>query len=197
MSEPVELSTDRLLLRQWRPSDLSPFAAMNADPRVMAHFINALSRPESDALAARCETLIAEQGWGIWALELRANNQFIGMTGLNPLDTMPYDEAGNEEGVELVWRLAASAWGQGYATEAATAAVNFGFTNLELDQILAFTALRNQRSIAVMRRLGMSDQQQNFRHPRVDPNSTLSEHVLYRLTRNDHRRKQVSDSDSS
>lgn len=186
MHKPEQLTTQRLYLRQWRPTDLDPFAALNADSQVMAHFLKALSRPESDALAARCQQHIADQGWGIWALETRETGEFIGMAGLSPLTSMPFNEHGDEEGVELVWRLAASAWGCGYATEAARAALEFAFSSLALDAVLAFTAQRNQRSVAVMQRLGMADQHRNFNHPRVDTESSLSEHVLYRLTRSDY-----------
>lgn len=184
MAKPVQLSTQRLLMRQWRPPDLGPFTALNTDSQVMAHFLKALSRSESDALATRCQQHIADQGWGVWALEVRASGEFIGMTGLNPITCMPFDEQGGEAGIELVWRLAASAWGCGYATEAARAALDFAFTRLCLNEVLAFTALRNQRSVAVMRRLGMADQHRNFQHPRVNPDSSLSEHVFYRLNRN-------------
>jgi len=187
--QPEQLTTDRLLLRQWRPSDLDPFAALNADSRVMAHFPKPLSRSESNALATRCEQEIADRGWGAWALEVIDSGEFIGITGLNPVTDMPFSKPGGKVDVELVWRLAVSAWGHGYASEAARAAVDFAFRSLGLDELLAFTAVTNQRSVAVMQRLGMQDQQQNFRHPQVDPDSRLSEHVLYRLSSSDYHHK--------
>ncbi|MFN3163489.1 MAG: GNAT family N-acetyltransferase [Pseudohongiellaceae bacterium] len=150
MHKPEQLTTQRLYLRQWRPTDLDPFAALNADSQVMAHFLKALSRPESDALAARCQQHIADQGWGIWALETRETGKFIGMTGLSPLTSMPFNEHGDEEGVELVWRLAASAWGCGYATEAARAALEFAFSSPS--EVLA-SPPSEPRSVAVMQRL--------------------------------------------
>jgi RimJ/RimL family protein N-acetyltransferase len=99
---PIEFETQRLLLRQWRASDREPFAALNADPIVMAHFPAPLAREESDSIADRCERLIAERGWGAWATEIKATGKFIGCVGLNiPRDDLPVSPC-----VEILWRLA-------------------------------------------------------------------------------------------
>lgn len=142
-------NTDRLRLRQWRESDLEPFAALNAGPRVMEYFPAPLSRAESDALARHCAGEIAERGWGLWAVET--------------LD-------------------AAAHWGRGYATEAAREVLRVGFEVLELQEIVSFTAVRNQRSRAVMERIGMQPAGR-FEHPAVPAESGLREHWLYRLDR--------------
>jgi RimJ/RimL family protein N-acetyltransferase len=179
MQESMELETPRLLLRQWRDSDLAPFAALNADPRVMEFFPSTLSREASDAMVRRCSGLITERGWGLWAVTLRENNAFIGMTGLHIPDAqLPCSPC-----VEIGWRLALAYWGQGYAQEAAQAALQAGFMRLQLPEIVSFTALPNVRSSALMARLGMRREQATFEHPALPPGHRLRTHCLYRLTR--------------
>jgi ribosomal-protein-alanine N-acetyltransferase len=145
-----ELETPRLLLRRWRPEDREPFAALNADPEVMEHFPAPLRRGESDALAARIEAGFERRGFGLWAVEVRESAEFIGFVGLD----VPQFEAPFMPAIEVGWRLARPAWGHGYATEAARAALAFGFERLELDEVVAMTAVGNSRSRAVMERLG-------------------------------------------
>ena len=172
-----ELSTERLLLRRWKPADRAPFADLNADPEVMRYFPAPLTRHSSDALADRIEADMARQGWGLWALEERATDRFIGFTGL----TRPSFDASFAPAVEIGWRLARAAWGSGLATEAATAAAAFAFDEFALDEIVSFTVPDNARSRAVMRRLGMRhDPADDFDHPAVRE-SRLRRHVLYRL----------------
>jgi ribosomal-protein-alanine N-acetyltransferase len=169
------LTTERLVLRRWRQSDLAPFAAMNADPQVMEHFPGLMTRAESDALVARIEESIDQRGFGFWALE--RDGEFLGLTGLS----VPRFEAPFMPAVEVGWRLARHAWGHGYATEAARAAIAYGFTELGLGEIVAFTVARNTRSRAVMDRLGMThDPDGAFDHPLL-PEWPLRRHVLYRL----------------
>jgi len=172
------LVTPRLRLRQWRRDDYAPFAALNSDPEVMEHFLTVLSGVESDALADRCARGIAERGWGWWAVERTDSGQFIGFVGLSPVgDEFPFGPA-----VEIGWRLARSQWGHGYATEAARAALSYGFETLGLDEIVAFTSVANLRSERVMVRLGMTrDPAEDFDHPRLPRGHRVSRHVLYRL----------------
>ena len=172
------LATPRLRLRPWRESDLAPFAAMNADPLVMEHFAAPLSRQESDAYARRMQAAIEERGWGNWALEVIGGEPFVGFTGLSA----PSFEAHFMPCTEIGWRLARSAWGQGLATEAARAALDFGFGELGLAEIVSFTALGNARSVAVMERLGMR-RDGEFDHPRFPDGHRLRRHVLYRISR--------------
>ncbi|MFL1483631.1 GNAT family N-acetyltransferase [Marinobacter sp. LN3S78] len=173
---PATIQTQRLHLRQWKPEDREPFAALNVDPEVMRYFPSPLTRAQSDAMADKCEALIQEQGWGFWALESRPAGRFLGFVGLNrPQADLPFNPC-----VEIGWRLVRSAWGQGYATEAARAALAFGFDELNLPEIVSFTAVLNTRSEAVMKRLGMVRDRTTFGHPAVPVGSPLREHCLYR-----------------
>jgi RimJ/RimL family protein N-acetyltransferase len=177
---PTTLTTGRLLLRHWRDDDRAPFAAMNADLRVMEHFPAPLSRLESDALIDEFEARFDPRGFGLWALERRDDGTFIGFTGLA---AVPW-EAHFTPAIEVGWRLAPEAWGHGYATEAAREAVRFGFEDAELDEIVSFTVPANVRSRAVMERLGMThDPADDFDHPRLPVGHPLRRHVLYRIDR--------------
>ena len=179
MAKPVVLDTERLRLRQWRAADREPFAVLNADPRVMAFFPSLLDRAASDAMVGRCQSLIAERGWGFWAIESKETGEFIGFTGLHvPTATLPFSPC-----VEVGWRLAFRYWGRGFATEAARAALRFGFESIYLPEIVSFTSIRNVRSRAVMERLGMQKSMETFAHPNVPEGHVLREHCLYRLLR--------------
>jgi RimJ/RimL family protein N-acetyltransferase len=177
----MEVLTPRLCLRQWRESDLEPFAALNADPRVMAFFPSVLGREDSDSMAVNCRDEITERGWGFWAVEHRATQQFIGFVGLQPpLVEMPFEPA-----IEVGWCLAHAHWGQGYATEAAAHALRVAFEGLGVDEVVSFTTVGNTRSTAVMQRLGMRRVMERFDHPALPEDSPLRPHSLYRLDRAD------------
>ena len=175
-----ELRTDRLYLRRWRATDRQPFAALNADPRVMEHFPAPLSREESDALAARIESHFEQHGFGLWAVEIADIAPFAGFIGLS----IPRFEAHFTPCVEIGWRLAAEYWGSGYATEGARAVLAFGFEQLRLAEIVSFTVPGNLRSRRVMERLGMTrNPADDFDHPALPEGHPLRRHVLYRLGR--------------
>ena len=145
-----DLQTPRLHLRNWRESDRSAFAALNADPEVMEHFPATLSREESDALYDRAQDHIARHDFGPWAVEIPGVSEFAGFIGL----AIPSFEAPFAPVVEIAWRLARVHWGKGYATEGAQAGIDFAFTSLELPEVVAFTVPGNVRSIAVAKRFG-------------------------------------------
>lgn len=177
----MRLETQRLILRQWKDEDYPAFAALNADTSVMEFFPKVLSTPESDAMATRIRGQIQERGWGLWALELTENGQFIGFTGLHvPHALLPFSPC-----VEVGWRLAKEYWGQGYAPEAAGEALRYAFVNLELTEVVSFATLKNHRSQAVMRKIGMRNTNCNFNHPDIDSASPLSEHVLFKIGRSE------------
>ncbi|MGJ3262975.1 MAG: GNAT family N-acetyltransferase [Salinarimonas sp.] len=177
VTRPATLETERLLLRPWRDADLAPFAALNADPRVMEHFPSVLGRLDSDAAAARFRRAFAARGWGLWAVEVKGGAPFVGFTGLNPAPgDLPVAPA-----VEVGWRLAAEHWGRGYATEAARAAVDFAFARLRPPEVVSFTVPQNTRSIAVMSRIGLvRDPAGDFDMPAPRPGGAPRPHVLYR-----------------
>ena len=166
-----ELRTARLLLRRWREGDLAPFSALNADPAVMEHFPSTLTRAQSDAHVERIEAHFDEHGYGLWAVE--ADGAFVGFTGI----AWQVYEASFTPALEVGWRLARSAWGHGWATEAATAALAVGLDHV--DSVVSTTALTNVRSQRVMQRLGMR-RELEFEHPRVPEGSPVRPHVLYR-----------------
>jgi len=146
------LETERLILRAFRDEDRAPWAAMNADPEVMAHFPARLSRTEADEVIDRVNRKIAETGVGFWALERKADGVFLGFAGLNCIGHEKLPVFGLWE---VGWRLARDAWGHGYATEAGAAALAHGFETMGLERIFAYTAASNRPSMAVMERLAM------------------------------------------
>jgi len=172
------LATGRLLLRTWRESDLAPFAALNADPRVMEFFPKVLTREESDQRAIQVTEHFDRHGFGLWAVEVKGVADFIGFVGLN----VPTFTAHFTPCVEIGWRLAYAHWNRGYATEAAQAAVAFAFDELQLEEIVALTAVGNHRSRRVMTHLGMTySAHDDFEHPALPEGHVLRKHVLYRL----------------
>ncbi len=185
MAEPEpQLRTARLLMRRWREPDRDALAAINADPEVMEFFPAPLGRLESDALLDSIEAGFERHGFGLWALQRREPDgtpgvvEPIGFAGL----AVPSFEARFTPAVEVGWRLARSAWGHGYATEAGQAALSFGFERVGLKEIVAMTSAANRRSWAVMERLGMSrSPAEDFEHPRLAPSDPLRPHVLYRI----------------
>ena len=179
MIQIIEPKTERLQLRQWKSSDRAPFAAMSADPQVMEYFTDTLSRSESDAIVDKCQSLIAEKGWGVWAVELIDSKEFIGIIGLH----IPSADLPSSPCVEILWRVARSHWGYGYATEAATAALKVGFEQLGLQEIVSFAVLSNHRSRAVMEKLNMNDSCEIFEHPDVPASSHLRKHCVYKISR--------------
>jgi RimJ/RimL family protein N-acetyltransferase len=168
----------RVCLRRWRDADRAPFAALNADPRVMEFFPNRADRHESDALVDHIEAHFAEHGFGPWAVEVPGVAPFVGFVGL----AVPRFKAHFTPCVEIGWRLAFDHWGQGYATEAARLALAHGFGPLALPAVVSFTAVTNRRSRSVMERLGMRyDPGDDFDHPTLPEGHPLRRHVLYRL----------------
>jgi ribosomal-protein-alanine N-acetyltransferase len=175
-----ELPTSRLLLRRWTDADLPAFAALNADPQVMEHFPKPLDRAESDTVAARIRAHFDDRGYGLWAVSVVDGAPFIGFVGLN----VPAFQAAFTPCVEIGWRLAQEHWGHGYASEAARAALQFGFDELQLDEIVSFTVPANVRSRGVMQRIGMRySPEDDFEHPVLPVGHPLRPHVFYRLRR--------------
>lgn len=174
------LTTERLLLRPWRHDDLVSFAALNADAEVMRHFPACMSREDSDLLAARILKHFDEHGFGQWIVERREDGAFIGVLGLQRVSF----EAPFTPAVEIGWRFNTAYWRQGYALEAARAALAFAFEQLRLEEVVAFTVPANLPSQGLMQRLGMQrDEAGDFEHPRLPQGHPLRLHVLYRIPR--------------
>ena len=151
---------------------------MNADPVVMEHFPGPLSRQESDAFVDAIGRKWRDQGFGLFAVEVRDGPPFIGYVGLDrPSFQAPFLPA-----VEVGWRLAPDHWGHGFATEAARETVRYAFEDVGLIELVSFTTPQNTRSRAVMERIGMTrNPEEDFDHPRVLDDDRLRRHVLYRL----------------
>jgi RimJ/RimL family protein N-acetyltransferase len=178
MGREPELRTQRLLLRRWVEADREPFAALNCDPRVMEYFAAPLTPEQSDSMIERMEAAFDERGFGLWAVEVPGVAPCIGFIGLSiPRFSAPFMPA-----VEVGWRLAFDAWGHGYASEGALAAIAFGFDVVGLDEIVSFTTEANLRSRRVMERIGMThDPADDFGYPLMAPGDPLRPHVLYRI----------------
>jgi len=175
----MKIKTERLILRRFTPADTAAMIAINADPRVMEWFPATMTSDQTEAMLSNANAHWETHGFGRFALETRDTNQFIGFTGLT---VPPYDTPANPC-VEVGWRLSPAAWGKGYASEAARACLQWGFTDLGLDEIVSFTAIQNTRSTAVMERLNMTrSDTDNFDHPMLPTSSPLLRHVLYRLS---------------
>jgi len=178
MNKPLHLETDRLVLREWLPSDEAAMCAINSDLKVMEHFPALLSEAETRELINKFKLHFGKYGYGFYALEVKPTSCFIGFAGLH---NVAFD-ADFTPAVEIGWRLSSKHWGKGYATEAAKAAVNFAFNELKLKEIVAFTTINNKKSRRVMEKLGMTHHSKDdFDHPRLPADSPLRRHVLYRL----------------
>lgn len=182
----LPFATDRLIVRNWRDADRPLFHEINSDEAVMAFFPFRRDRAGADELMDRLAAAIDRDGHGFAALELRATGECIGFTGIQKAGLSPPFAP---DMVEIGWRLARRHWGKGYACEAARAWLDRGFDRLGLDEIVAFAVAGNDRSTAVMRRLGMRpDPARDFDHPRIpDGRPDLKRHVFYALAREDFR----------
>lgn len=178
----MKLETPRLQLRKWRESDKAPFFYhVNSDVDVMRYFPSVLTQAESDKLVEMIkDKFIQQNGWGLWAVELKETEEFIGFVGLNiPQAVLPFNPC-----VEIGWRIAKTHWRKGYTYEAAIAVLKFAFEQLSLNEVVAFTAISNIPSQGVMKKLGMTETE-CFLHPALDKGHPLAEHVLYKLSKQD------------
>ncbi|WP_338804722.1 GNAT family N-acetyltransferase [Xenorhabdus griffiniae] len=98
----VELATERLRLRAWKAEDREPFFRLSSNPDVMEFFPDILTKTQSDTFIDNCIRKFEMQGgWGLWAVELKQNGEFIGFVGLNvPNIKFPFSPF-----VEIGWRL--------------------------------------------------------------------------------------------
>jgi len=173
----VILSTERLILRTWTDADTRPFIEMGMDAEVMKYFPKLLSPEETIDMIERINRGFAENGFGLMAVEEKTSRQFIGFTGFS----IPKFESFFTPCVEIGWRFKKDAWGQGFATEAAAASINYGFSVLGFEKIVSFTAAINLPSEKVMKRIGMN-YVSDFNHPKIEQDNPLCRHVLYAIS---------------
>jgi RimJ/RimL family protein N-acetyltransferase len=179
------IETKRLLLRPWKPEDAETYFHINQDPNVIAFLPGTMTIAEVHTFITRCNHSIETHQFGLYAVEVKATQEMIGFIGL----AIPSFEAHFTPAVEIGWRLGSAHWNQGYASEGATACLDYGFNIIGLTEIVSFTIPENTRSIRVMKKLGMTrNPDDDFRHPRFEANHRLSKHVLYRIQK--HRRQE-------
>ena len=172
------IETNRLILREWKTTDKSPFVKMNQDPEVMKYFPGVLSIEEVDQLTDRIKSHFSKWGYGFFAVELKKNGEFIGFIGLGH----PRFESSFTPCVEIGWRLSKASWNQGYATAGAKAVLYYAFTKLNLSELYSFTPLKNKPSYRVMEKIGMN-RIGEFEHPNVSADSPLRKHHIYYISK--------------
>lgn len=173
------IETARLILRPWRGPDRAPYAAMMADPAVGYWLGGTLDQAQADAQIDRFMAGSQARGPGFLVVERHEDGAFLGAACLRDVHA-EHPLAGE---MEIGWRLVRSAWGAGYASEAARALLDHGFSRLGLAEIIAFTATSNTRSRAVMVALGFEHHaHRDFDHPALDVGHPLRRHVVYALT---------------
>ena len=172
------IATPRLGLRHWNDADLAPFIEMNSDPAVMEYFPKLLTAAEAAAMVERIRRHFGEHHFGLFAVEEKSTQSFIGFTGL----AIPRFESFFTPCVEIGWRLKRSCWNQGFATEAARACLQYGFETIQLQRIVSFTSVQNYRSENIMKKLGMQ-YLQDFDHPAIEKSNPLCRHLLYEINR--------------
>lgn len=176
----IRIVTERLVLRRWTDADRAPFAAINSDPAVMAHFPSLLTPAESDALIDRIEAGFETRGYGLWAVERRSDGAMVGFTGFAQVGFASPIE--NE--IEIGWRLRRDAWGTGLAREAAATSLEWGWANLAAPRIVSMTVAANRRSWGLMERLGLQRRVDlDFDHPRIAEGHALRRHIVYAIER--------------
>ncbi|WP_133130836.1 GNAT family N-acetyltransferase [Legionella yabuuchiae] len=182
------ITTARLNLRSWKHSDIEVFYQINQEPKVLEFLPGAMSHDAVKSFMEKQNKQFQERGFMLWAVEIKESSELIGFVGLNFTDhPFPFAPA-----VEIGWRLGSKYWGKGYATEAAIAALNFGFNQIHLNEIVSFTVPENIRSQRVMKRIGMMrDAKNDFLHPKLAEDHPLSRHVLYRIHKNDFKQENI------
>lgn len=165
---------DTVILRQWKDADIDSFAEMNADHEVVRYLLP-MTRNESMEVIGRIRGEIDQRGWGVWAVEV--DGFFAGMVGLHvPGQHFPFSPC-----TEVLWRLRKEFWGRGIAYEAASKAIDYGFSKAGLEEIVSFTTPSNLRSIRLIERLGFErDHEGDFDHPEVPVENPFRRHVLFR-----------------
>lgn len=180
---PTVLETERLILRTWCENDLEPMFRINQDPKVMEYFPALVNKEDTLSFIDRVFKHQDEHGYSLYAVELKSTHEMIGFIGLLHRIREELDVPFNPS-TEIGWRLASKYWGQGLATEGAKAVLDYAFGILDLPEIVSFTVVENKKSRRVMEKIGLTyNSNDDFDHPKVPDDSSLKQHVLYRLTK--------------
>ena len=181
----IHYETDRLILRNWQDTDIDAFIKLGQDSKVMEFYPRCYTPEESVEIINKYKKSMLENGFSMYACELKDPQQLIGYTGLMPRNDLPFSPC-----VEIGWRIFSDYWGNGFAVEGAKKCLDIGFNGFNLDEIVSFTANVNYRSERVMQKLGMiSKHSEDFNHPKLPKDHPLSLHVLYRLNKNEFQNK--------
>lgn len=178
-----DFESNRLGFRRWREADKLPFSIMNSDPKVMEYFPNMLTKEQSDEFVDRINNHFCQYGYGLWAVEVKETNEFIGFIGFF---TATF-ESSFTPCIEIGWRLSGKYWNNGYATEGAKECLQYGFHNLGMNEIYSFTSFINKPSINVMKKIGLQEEC-TFLHPKIDESNPLCLHVLYKIDKTTYER---------
>lgn len=173
----VVAETERLILRNWREEDRESYLATCNTAGVTRHLGGPASAEQIDAAFERIARSQAEHGFSFWAIERKSDRALLGYCGLRLCEDLERPVHGE---VEIGWRLREDSWGQGYAREAAEAALAWAWTNLETNRVVSFTVPANEPSWRLMERLGMARRPDlDFAHPRFPADHALSRHITY------------------
>lgn len=176
MNSKYLFTSQRLGFRNWKESDIIPFTKMNSDLEVMQYFPQPLSREETINLINRIQSHFKKWGFGLWAVEEKESENFIGFIGLNYADF----ESSFTPCFEIGWRLDRKYWNFGYASEGARLCIEKGFEEFNLKEIYSFTSVLNTKSENVMIKIGMKKVME-FEHPKLNRDNPLCKHVLYKI----------------
>lgn len=173
----VYIETERLRLRDWRETDLLPFQQMNANRQVRRYFPSLLSYKRSEHDMKKMVEAIQSHGIGLFAVELKETNGWLGFIGLNyvpkeskyTFEELPFYEIG--------WRLIPEVWGNGFATEGAAAVLKYA-KEQGIEEVYAFTSENNEASRKVMEKIGMK-RFDHFEYPELSKYHSLKKHVRY------------------
>lgn len=188
MKPKIILTTERLILRTWKASDIPLMSAISSDPLVMEHFPSTQDLAATQTLIDHVSQHYVKYGYSLYAVETKDTHDFIGFIGLNhPSFDIPHFTPKGLPIVEIGWRLSSKHWGKGYATEAAKVVLHYAFTALKLNEIISFTVPANIKSRHVMEKIGLHHSEaDDFDHPKLNDDSPLKAHVLYRIFINDY-----------
>lgn len=172
--------SDRIIIRHWTEADLPHLIQMNQDELVMKYFPSILSKSETIQRYESMQAHFEKNGFGLYLIE-NMKGEFLGYTGCMIADF----ESAFTPCIEIGWRFKKEYWGKGYATEAAKACLQYGFTELSFSTVHAFTSIHNHPSEAVMKRIGMQKKGE-FDHPKIPASHHLCRHVRYQIEKDDY-----------